>query len=136
MNNITTWVVIGLVILAGGFGLYKVMNAPQDTAMQEQMTGEMNTNTDTATGDMSTAGGASSYTMADVALHANAESCWSVVRGEVYDLTNWIGKHPGGERAILGLCGKDGTSAFEGQHGGSNRPESTLASFKLGVLAQ
>ena len=80
-----------------------------------------------------TAGG---ITMAQVAAHASASSCWSVVRGNVYDLTNWIGKHPGGEKAILQLCGKDGTALFTGQHGGQTQPESTLASFKIGVLAK
>lgn len=74
------------------------------------------------------------YTMADVALHASEQSCWTVVRSTVYDLTAWIAKHPGGERAILSMCGKDGTASFEGQHGGSTRPENTLAGFEIGIL--
>lgn len=76
------------------------------------------------------------FTMAEVALHANTTSCYSVVNGSVYDLTTWIPKHPGGERAIKGICGKDGTDGFNGKHGGKPQPESTLASFKIGVLAQ
>ncbi|WP_368859721.1 cytochrome b5 domain-containing protein [Enterococcus faecalis] len=51
-------------------------------------------------------------------------------------MTNWIYKHPGGPGKILGLCGKDGTSAFEGQHGGQARPEAELASFKIGTLSK
>lgn len=74
--------------------------------------------------------------MAQVAMHASAASCWSVIRGNVYDLTSWITKHPGGQAAILQLCGKDGTAAFVGQHGGSPQQESVLATFKIGVLAQ
>jgi cytochrome b involved in lipid metabolism len=69
-------------------------------------------------------------------LHADAASCYSVVNGSVYDLTNWITKHPGGQQAIKGLCGKDGTAAFTGKHGGQQKPETMLASFKIGVLAQ
>lgn len=76
------------------------------------------------------------FTMLEVALHADATSCYSVVNGAVYDLTNWITKHPGGQQAIKGLCGKDGTSAFTGKHGGQQKPETTLAGFKIGVLAQ
>lgn len=76
------------------------------------------------------------YTMAQIATHNTESSCWSVIRGGVYDLTSWIARHPGGKQAIMGLCGKDGTAAFERQHGGSGRPESTLAGFKIGVLAQ
>ncbi len=73
------------------------------------------------------------YTFAEVATHSNASSCWTIIRSEVYDLTTWIGQHPGGEKAILSLCGKDGTAAFEGQHGGQQKQEETLAKFKLGA---
>lgn len=75
-----------------------------------------------------------SYTMAEVAAHADASSCWSVINGGVYNLTSWIDRHPGGSDFIKGICGKDGSAAFNGQHGGSARPEGVLASFKLGVL--
>jgi len=78
---------------------------------------------------------ASSYTMADVAKHADASSCWSAINGNVYDLTKWVNQHPGGPRVILGLCGKDGTSGFVGQHGGQSRPESILKGFLLGPLS-
>lgn len=76
------------------------------------------------------------FSMVEVALHADAISCYSVVNGAVYDLTNWITKHPGGQQVIKGLCGKDGTPAFTGKHGGQQKPETTLAGFKIGVLAQ
>jgi len=76
----------------------------------------------------------SGYTMAEVSAHADATSCWTVINGSVYDLTAWITKHPGGKKAILGLCGKDGTQAFMGQHGGQEDPERELASFRIGAL--
>lgn len=58
-----------------------------------------------------------SYTLADVAKHGTASSCWTAIDGNVYDVTDWITRHPGGQRPILGLCGKDGSSAFDNQHG-------------------
>jgi cytochrome b involved in lipid metabolism len=76
------------------------------------------------------------YTMAQVATHNDASSCWSAIGGGVYDLTAWINQHPGGRAAILSLCGTDGTSAFEAQHGGERRPEAELASLKIGSLVQ
>lgn len=76
------------------------------------------------------------YTMTEVATHNSRESCYTVISGSVYDVTAWISKHPGGQFAILGLCGKDGTDAFTGKHGGQARPESELASFKIGTLVQ
>ncbi len=77
-----------------------------------------------------------SYTMVQVASHATVTSCWSVIDGVVYDLTDWVSKHPGGDRAILGICGKDGTVAFTKQHGGKSKPESVLATFKIGTVAR
>lgn len=76
----------------------------------------------------------SGYTGAQVALHNSESSCWSIIGGAVYDLTPYIKKHPGGARNILKICGKDGTSAFEGQHGGESKPEAILANYKLGNL--
>ncbi len=77
---------------------------------------------------------ASGYTMADVAKHNSASSCWSAINGNVYDLTKWINQHPGGPSAILSLCGKDGSAAFNGQHGGQRRPASELSGFEIGPL--
>jgi uncharacterized membrane protein len=74
------------------------------------------------------------HTMTDVSRHASASSCWTAIDGNVYDLTNWIGRHPGGRQAILGLCGRDGTSAFNAQHGGQGRPEAELRQFLIGPL--
>lgn len=74
------------------------------------------------------------YTMAEVAQHAGEASCWTVINSQVYDLTDFIRKHPGGARNILNLCGKDGTAAFTGQHGGQNRPEMTLDAYFIGEL--
>lgn len=75
-----------------------------------------------------------SYTMAEVSTHNSAGNCWSVVNGGVYNLTSWIGKHPGGASAIKGICGVDGSADFNGQHSGAARPASELAGFKIGVL--
>jgi cytochrome b involved in lipid metabolism len=74
------------------------------------------------------------YTMEEVAKHNSKESCWTVIRGEVYDLTNWIDKHPGGADKILKICGKDGTDLFVRQHGGKEKPEKILEDFEIGVL--
>jgi cytochrome b involved in lipid metabolism len=75
-----------------------------------------------------------SYTMTDVAKHNSESSCYTAINGVVYDVTSWIRQHPGGARAILSLCGKDGSSAFNDQHGGQRRPENELAGFKIGIL--
>jgi cytochrome b involved in lipid metabolism len=81
-----------------------------------------------------TSGTVKAYAMSEVAVHKDASSCWTVVNGSVYDLTSWIGKHPGGPVVITLLCGRDGSSEFSDQHGGQRRPEQELAGFKIGTL--
>jgi cytochrome b involved in lipid metabolism len=69
-----------------------------------------------------------------VAVNDSEASCWTIVGGNVYDLTDWISSHPGGASRIVGLCGIDGTSQFEGQHAGSSSVASTLEGFLLGPI--
>ncbi|SPD85727.1 conserved exported protein of unknown function [Micropruina glycogenica] len=87
-----------------------------------------------ATGAASPSGSSQSYTMADVAKHNSQTDCWAAIDGDVYDLTQWISRHPGGPDKIIGLCGTDATSAFHNQHDDQARPNEQLASFKVGTL--
>ncbi|HEX8591561.1 MAG TPA: cytochrome b5-like heme/steroid binding domain-containing protein, partial [Candidatus Paceibacterota bacterium] len=70
----------------------------------------------------------------EVARHGSRADCWSAINGSVYDLTSWIPQHPGGEQAILILCGTDGSATFNAQHGGAARQQAILAGFKVGDL--
>lgn len=74
------------------------------------------------------------YTMVDVQSHSSPSSCWTVVNGNVYDVTTWIDEHPGGPARIKGLCGRDGTDSFRGQHG--SRVDSYLKVYLIGVLTR
>lgn len=79
---------------------------------------------------------AASYTMAQVSANKSATKCWSVINGDVYDLTKWVNAHPGGAGAILSLCGTDGTQDFLAMHRGDGRPISVLGNYLLGPLAK
>ena len=79
---------------------------------------------------------AASYTMAQVSANKSAAKCWSVINGDVYDLTKWISAHPGGAGAILSLCGTDGTQDFNAMHRSQGRPISVLGNYLLGPLAK
>jgi cytochrome b involved in lipid metabolism len=81
------------------------------------------------------ANSSTAYTLVQVKTHNTSKSCWAVINGNVYDLTTWIAQHPGGEGAILSICGKDGTQAFGGQHENNSRILSILATFKIGALS-
>lgn len=79
---------------------------------------------------------AQAYAAADVATHDTAADCWAIINDGIYDLTTWIPRHPGGERAIEGLCGTDGSAAFNAQHSGGAAQQAILADLKVGTLAQ
>ena len=49
----------------------------------------------------------------EIAKHNTAASLWTVIEDEVYDLTAWAAKHPGGLQVLLDVAGKDGSGAFE-----------------------
>jgi len=74
--------------------------------------------------------------MERVKANGTSSSCWTVINGYVYDLTKWIGSHPGGSGAITSLCGTDGTSEFLAMHRGQGKPEARLAGYLLGPLAK
>jgi cytochrome b involved in lipid metabolism len=140
-------IVIGIaLIIAGGIYLTHKSSAVTPDQTVSNVTAPATT-TDTATPMTSATPPPSStgtkttpapgtYTSAQVAAHSGASSCWAVINGTVYDLTSWINQHPGGPDRILSICGKDGTAAFEGQHGTQGRPNAILATFKIGTLAQ
>jgi cytochrome b involved in lipid metabolism/uncharacterized membrane protein len=77
----------------------------------------------------------SGYTLAEVAGHNTQADCWSVVDGKVYRLTAWIAQHPGGAATIVGMCGRDSSSAFHGKHATAAGPATALAGYAIGDLA-
>ena len=74
------------------------------------------------------------YTMAKVRANNTSASCWTVINGNVYNLTLWIDAHPGGPAIIRGLCGVDGTSNFNSQHQNQSNPAQRLSGYLLGPL--
>ena len=42
----------------------------------------------------------------EVAKHNTRESCWVVVNGKVYDVTEYLDEHPGGAQIMLQYGGK------------------------------
>ena len=77
---------------------------------------------------------ANGITKAEVAAKNTASNCWTIIGNKVYDLTNWIARHPGGSSSIASLCGIDGTSRFRNQHGSSGKPNFTLDGYYIGDL--
>ena len=59
------------------------------------------------------------YTIDEVNEHNTIASCWIIINNEVYDITDFLNKHPGGSSILLTVAGEDATDFFEELH----RPE-------------
>lgn len=71
----------------------------------------------------------------EIATHNTTTDCWMIVNGNVYNITSYIPRHPGGAAAIKPYCGKDGTAAFEGLPHSTNAHQ-LLANFFVGAVGQ
>jgi cytochrome b involved in lipid metabolism len=85
----------------------------------------------------STPSTATAYTLAQVAENNSKSSCWTIIDGNVYDITKYVPNHPGGEEQILKICGKDGTALFakpmEHKEGDAS---GVLTEFQIGILTK
>mmetsp|Transcript_12654 Transcript_12654/g.27386 ORF Transcript_12654/g.27386 Transcript_12654/m.27386 type:complete len:132 (+) Transcript_12654:137-532(+) len=71
------------------------------------------------------------YSLADVKQHTTDKSCWLVVHGKVYDVTDFLEEHPGGYDIIITSTGKDATQDFE-EIGHSNSAKQLLEKYYIG----
>ena len=67
-----------------------------------------------------------------VAKHNSTESCWVILYGNVYDVTDFLSEHPGGAKIILSLAGKDATEEYDPVHPPGTLEENLKPEAKLG----
>lgn len=128
MMNKKAWVTLGVVLifLGGGVGIIATTawDEPQTPVVVQELSEDTKNDPDT-------------YSLSDVAEHGSAESCWSAIDGTVYDLTEFIEEHPGGSRAILVICGSDGSGSFNSMPAAvMPAARLALAKYKIGTLAE
>ena len=70
----------------------------------------------------------------EIKSHNLKSDCWSIVNGNVYNLTTYVQRHPGGASVIANICGKDGSKAFVNEHNTKSKPNNVLSSFLLGPV--
>ncbi|TFY62149.1 hypothetical protein EVJ58_g4051 [Rhodofomes roseus] len=56
------------------------------------------------------------WSLAEVALHNTASSCWVIIHNNVYDMTEFLPDHPGGSNIILKYAGRDATAVYDPIH--------------------
>ncbi|KAF9068094.1 FMN-dependent dehydrogenase-domain-containing protein [Rhodocollybia butyracea] len=56
------------------------------------------------------------WSLQEVSKHNNVQSCWVIIKNQVYDVTEFLQEHPGGSAIILKYAGRDATSVYEPIH--------------------
>ncbi|KAL2024209.1 hypothetical protein VTK56DRAFT_9365 [Thermocarpiscus australiensis] len=74
------------------------------------------------------------FSAEEVAKHTSPESCWVVIHGNVYDVTEFLPEHPGGSKIILQLAGRDATAEFDPVHPPGTLEENLKPEAKLGTV--
>jgi len=67
----------------------------------------------------------------EISKHNKETDCWLVVKGNVYDVTTWVNKHPGG-RIILNGAGRESTAMFMSYHPQKVYP--MLSKYQIGIV--
>eukprot|EP01065_Artemidia_motanka_P003855 TRINITY_DN1184_c0_g1_i1.p1 TRINITY_DN1184_c0_g1~~TRINITY_DN1184_c0_g1_i1.p1 ORF type:complete len:3003 (+),score=803.35 TRINITY_DN1184_c0_g1_i1:42-9011(+) len=49
---------------------------------------------------------------AELRMHCTHDDCWLAIEGRVYDVTDWLKKHPGGSGLLMRRAGRDATAQF------------------------
>jgi cytochrome b involved in lipid metabolism len=125
---------IVLTVLAGHSGAeaswkYRI-SATQATGLEDPAP----TTTSSASPKATSPTGTVTLSNAEIRTHNSKSDCWSIVNGNVYNLTSYVSRHPGGQSVIANICGKDGSSAFTNQHSNQGRPNNVLSGFLLGAV--
>jgi len=76
------------------------------------------------------------YDISRVVLHnAPGVGYWIVVSGKVYDVTEFMYQHVGGERIVIHYAGMDATSAYQGVlHHTNSEVDAMLGMYELGNM--
>ncbi|KAL0456772.1 UNVERIFIED_CONTAM: cytochrome [Sesamum latifolium] len=53
------------------------------------------------------------FTHSQVSAHNTSEDCWVIINAKVYNVTNYLNDHPGGDEVLLAAAGKDASEEFE-----------------------
>jgi nitrate reductase (NAD(P)H) len=128
MKRILLIVLITLFTVCGVGVIFLMVRYPASTSTQSSQIQKTSIASNT---EPKTEKSTSIYTIADVAVHNTQDNCWLVIKGNVYDVTISISKHPGGADVIIKNCGKEVTSIFTSIH--SNKAWNLLGEYLIGM---
>ena len=73
------------------------------------------------------------YKIEDIMEHNKRDDCWIVINNIVYDITDFIDDHPGGDSILITVAGTDASNFFNELH----RPElleEIAINYKIGII--
>lgn len=78
------------------------------------------------------------YSLKQVSKHNTADSCWVVYEDKVYDVTEFIQDHPGGDDLILDYAGQDVTNVMKDvlEHEHSDAAYEILSEYLIGSITE
>ncbi len=130
LKNIT---LIAIVIFVGVF-IVLMFIAPSKKPNLNKNTDLGVTNTSTSNSPKENTNNNVALTMQEISTHSDSNSCYLLIKDSVYDVTSYIGEHPGGKRKILNKCGQEVTSVFASIH--SNFAWNLLSDYYVGHLVK
>lgn len=75
------------------------------------------------------------FSASEVAKHRSITDCWTIFRGAVYDISQYLHVHPGGPKILFDKAGRDMTDDFNIAHGEFNvRIAGMLTPYRVGTL--
>jgi cytochrome b involved in lipid metabolism len=74
------------------------------------------------------------YSREELLRHNSRKECWVAIFGVVYDISELLSKHPGGQAALLLHAGKESSRAFLDNHSKESNAARTLQNYRIGLL--
>jgi len=134
MKKAVAIVIIIVVVLMGGMFVWGFIGSQSTQESQPESAGTTSTQTDIQQ-DNSVEN--KSITLSELRKRNTAQECWLAINGSVYNVTDYISRHPGGADLILANCGKDASQAFNTQGGQgkhSTGAKAKLETYKIGIF--
>lgn len=134
-----TLIVVGCV-MGGIFVAGWASKQQKENAVEQRQASSGSASTTTGGSAASQGAPTKTYTTSEVAQHNTLQDCWMIIGSSVYDLSSFLGQHPGGAQTMLPYCGRDGTQGFATMDRGRGQTHSSSANqlkedYKIGTVA-
>ena len=103
-------------------------NTQQSNATNNKIVSKPATKTNSQSNNNVSAG----FTLTEVAQHSTKNDCYLAINNKVYNVSSYIGNHPGGAQKIISNCGGEVTGIFAAIH--SNFAWDLLTKYYIGDL--